>query len=129
DVGQKAWLEILSPDGASYAPTSFSYTADNGRSGSGTCIQTFGGGGPSAPAGCSENSSSGGQFYGNSWLTINIQLPSTYGTVGYGGRPPLTPSGETEPGWWKIRYTVNNANDTTTWMVSLKGNPVHLVVP
>ena len=41
----------------------------------------------------------------------------------------LTPSGETESGWWKVRYTVNSGNDTTTWEVSIRGNPVRLVVP
>ena len=30
-------------------------------------------------------------------------------------------------GWWKIKYTVNGANDTTTWAVSIRGNPVHLI--
>ena len=47
DVGQKAWMQILSPDGNSYDPVTFSYTADNGRSGTNvTCIQTYGGSGP-----------------------------------------------------------------------------------
>ncbi len=130
DVGQKAWLELLSPDGDTYQLQTFDYTADNGRSGTNTtCIQTFGGGGPSPPAGCSQNATSGGQFYGNSWLTITFRLPINYGTFSQGGGPPLTPTGETEAGWWKVRYTVNNANDTTTWGVTLRGNPVHLIVP
>ena len=47
--------------------------------------------------------------------------------------PPMAPRasrrrGEIEAGWWKIRYTVNSGNDTTTWEVSLRGNPVHLVL-
>lgn len=123
DVGQKAWMELLSPDGNSYDPVTFSYTADNGRSGSNvTCIQTFGGSGPSAPAGCT-NLTSGGSLYQNSWITINVPLDPNYGVSG------LTPSGETESGWWKVRYTVNSGNDTTTWEVSIRGNPVRLVVP
>jgi hypothetical protein len=123
DVGAKAWLEILSPDGNSYDPVTFDYAADNGRSGTGaTCIQTFAGSGPSAPAGC-PNLTSGGHLYQNSWITITVPLAATYGSTG------LQPPSETEGGWWKIRYTVNSANDTTTWEVNLRGNPVHLVIP
>lgn len=123
DVGAKAWMEILSPDGNSYDPVTFSYTADNGRSGTNvTCIQTFAGSGPAPPAGCT-NLTSGGQLYGNSWITIQVPLDASYGSTG------LTPPGETEVGWWKIRYTVNSGNDTTTWEVSIRGNPVRLVVP
>jgi len=37
-------------------------------------------------------------------------------------------AGETQQGWWKIQCTTcASANDTTTWTVSLVGNPVHLV--
>ncbi len=124
DVGAKAWMQILSPDGNSYDPVPFSYTADNGRSGTNvTCIQTYGGGsGPAPPAGC-PNLTSGGTLYQNSWITINVPLDANYGVGG------LQPSGETESGWWKIRYTVTSGNDTTTWEVSIRGNPVRLVVP
>ena len=68
-------------------------------------------------------SRTGGTLYQNSWITITVPLPTTYGATG------LQPAGETEGGWWKIRYTVNSANDTTTWEVNLRGNPVHLVIP
>ncbi len=123
DVGQKAWMQILSPDGNAYNPVTFSYTADNGRSGTNvTCIQTYGGGGPSAPSGCT-NLTSGGSLYQNSWITVQVPLSSNYGASG------LQPAGETESGWWKIRYTVNSGNDTTTWEVTIRGNPVRLVVP
>jgi Flp pilus assembly protein TadG len=122
DVGQKAWMEILSPEGNSYDPVTFSYVADNGRSGTNvTCIQTFGGSGPAPPPGCT-NITSGGTLYQNSWMTIEVPLSADYGDTG------LTPPGEVEEGWWKIRYTVNSGNDTTTWEVSLRGNPVHLVL-
>jgi hypothetical protein len=59
-------------------------------------------------------------------FTINVPLPTTYGETG------LQPSGETESGWWKIRYNMNGtgtSNDVTTWKVSIRGNPVHLKVP
>ncbi len=123
DVGQKAWMQILSPDGNAYNPVTFSYTADNGRSGTNvSCIQTYAGGGPAAPAGCT-NLTSGGSLYQNSWITVTVPLSANYGSGG------LQPAGETESGWWKIRYTVNSGNDTTTWEVTIRGNPVRLVVP
>ena len=136
DVGQNAWLQILSPDANSSGGYStgdgnystFSFTADANATAhtSGTnvtCIQTYGGtGGASAPSGCT-NYTSGGTYYNNSWLTILINLPASYGQKG------LTPPNNPTPGWWKIKYTVQSANDTTTWLVSVRGNPVHLVVP
>jgi hypothetical protein len=134
DVGDKAWIQILSPDGNVYTPVRFDYTADSNASsghtsGTGlTCIQTYGNSSSiSPPSGgspaCTANSTSGGQYYQNSWLEITIPLPATYGSGG------LTPPGEPAEGWWKIKYTVNKGNDTTTWMVGIRGNPVHLVVP
>jgi Flp pilus assembly protein TadG len=131
DVGDKAWLQILDPDGNVYTPATFSYTADaNAAAGHQagtnlTCIQTYGNGsGTTPPSGCS-NLTSGGQYYGNSWITILIPLPASYGSTGLVPSDPENPRGE--PGWWKIRYTVNSGNDTTTWSVALRGNPVHLV--
>jgi hypothetical protein len=39
-----------------------------------------------------------------------------------------------EPGWWKIRYVIGGSSgdtsfDVTTWQVTIRGNPVHLVLP
>jgi hypothetical protein len=120
DVGQNAWLRVLSPDGNVYSYASFDYTADpvcvNGRSDScaatgRTQVQTY------------RNGS--GSSFDNSVLTIEIPLPATYGSAG------LDPPGDatSEQGWWQIEYQVGQANDTTTWRVSIRGNPVHLVVP
>jgi hypothetical protein len=135
DVGQNAWLQILSPDGSKVEPNdyaSFTWTADSnaasGHTSSGgtvTCIQTYGGTtGVAAPSGCTTDTS-GGTFFQNSWVKILVPIPGTYGQTG------LHPSGDPagQDGWWKIKYTVQSANDTTTWMVSVLGNPVHLVVP
>jgi Flp pilus assembly protein TadG len=109
DVSGNAYLRILSPDGNSYNYATFSYTADNGRSGTNVnVIQT---------------ASSGGSYYNDALIDIEIPLPPTYGSTG------TTPSGETEAGWWKIEYTVSGGNDTTTWQVAIRGSPVHLVVP
>ena len=107
DVNGNAYLRIKSPDGNSYGYATFSWTADNGTSGTNvTSIQT---------------ASSGGSFFNDRLLTIDVPLPSTYGSGG------LTPSGETQAGWWKIEYQVSGGNDTTTWQVGIRGNPVHLI--
>ena len=58
-----------------------------------------------------------GEFNG-CWLTISVSIPTT--TRRYQG------------GWWKIRYNMTGSgtsNDVTTWKVSIRGNPVHLIVP
>ena len=135
DVSGGAWLRVLDPDynvanPNNYNPATFSFTADANasaghQSGSGvTCIQTDGGStaGLSPPAGC-PNATSGGTFFQNSWITILVPLPTSYGSVS------LKPTGETQPGWWKIEYTVGGGSDLTTWEVNVLGNPVHLVVP
>ena len=54
-------------------------------------------------------------------IAILIPLPANYGSTSLANN-----------GWWKISYTIPSgvqANDTTTWKVSVRGNPVHLVVP
>ena len=108
DVGGNAYLRIKSPDGNAYNYARFSWTADNGTSGTNvTSIQT---------------ASSGGSFFNDRVITIDVSLPSNYGSTG------LTPAGETQAGWWKIEYQVSGGNDTTTWQVAIRGSPVHLVV-
>lgn len=110
DVGGNAFLRIKKPGTLAYTDAVFSYTADNGRSGTNvTSIQT---------------AINGANQFNNSWITISIPLPNTYGQ----GLDTLRPPGETEAGWWKIEYTITAAgNDTTTWEVNIRGNPVHLV--
>ena len=110
DVGGDATLHIKRPTNSGYVDTTFSYTADNGRSGTNvTSIQTAVG---------------GTNLYNDSWITIDVPLPNTYGLNG----DTLLPPGETQAGWWKIQYDITaSGNDTTTWEVSILGNPVHLV--
>jgi hypothetical protein len=68
---------------------------------------------------------SGSSRYNNSWVTLTIPLPKTYTAP----LPPGEPAG-TQGGWWKIAYTFNSTTtDSTTWQVSIRGNPVHLVLP
>jgi Putative Flp pilus-assembly TadE/G-like len=111
EASGNAYLRILSPDGDSYDYVTFDYTSTNGRSGTGvTQIQT---------------SVSGAAQFNNHLVTITVPLPPSYGSMG------LDPPGDVtdEEGWWKIEYNVNQGNDTTTWQVSIRGNPVHLVLP
>jgi hypothetical protein len=113
DTTNADWLqiEIDSPTGWQF--TNFSYTATNGNSNSNTnCIQTKGGSG-TAPPGCTDSI---GASYNDVWVTLQVALPTTYGS------PSLANNG-----WWLIKYTVNGGNDTTTWEVSILGNPVHLI--
>ncbi len=111
DVGGDAVLRIKRPTTLGYVDATFSFTADNGRSGTNvSSIQTAVG---------------GTNLYNNSWITISVPLSNTYGIL-----DTLTPPGETQPGWWKIEYTITaSGNDTTTWEVTIRGNPVHLVQP
>ena len=73
------------------------------------------------PAYCPQSTNGSGSHFDAYWLRISVRLPSTYGQGG------LTPGGEPAAGWWKIRYTVAGGNDTTTWAVTIRGNPVHLI--
>ncbi|HEY4634785.1 MAG TPA: hypothetical protein VIH00_12790, partial [Candidatus Limnocylindrales bacterium] len=115
-------LAIRVPGSGGYSSTSLTYTASkgttnsnasncNGTSGSGTAINTHSG---------------GSQRFNGCWVTIEIAIPVTYTAP--------TPPGETEPGWWKIAYTMSGSSsdtslDVTTWQVAIRGNPVHLVLP
>ena len=103
-----AYLRILSPNGNAYNYATFSYTADQRPNGHQRERR-------------SRRRSGGSSTTTTSSSTILIPLPTNYGSAG------LTPPGETEAGWWKIEYEVNGGNDTTTWQVAIRGNPVHLV--
>jgi hypothetical protein len=66
------------------------------------------------------------QKFNGCWVTIEVPIPATY-------TAPIAP-GEMEPGWWKIRYVIGGSSsdtsfDVTTWQVTIRGNPVHLVLP
>ena len=106
-------LRIKQPTASGYADATFRFTATGSSGGAPTS------GGPQTSLQTSSTSTS---FYNNQWITIQVALPADY-------RAP-TPPGETQPGWWKIEYTVGTSGqDVTTWEVSIRGNPVHLVVP
>ncbi len=111
EASGNAYLRLLSPDGNAYNYATFDWVSDDGRSGTGvTQIQT---------------SINGAAQFNNKQITISVPLPANYGSAG------LNPPGDItdEDGWWLIEYNINQANDTTTWGVSIRGNPVHLVLP
>jgi hypothetical protein len=106
-----AFLRFLSPDGNNYQYATFDWKSDDGRHQEGVLsLQT---------------AINGAAQFNNHLVTITIDLDPNYGAIG------LDPPGDitTEPGWWRIEYNINAANDTTTWGVSIRGNPVHLVLP
>ena len=113
DVQGTGTLRIKQPTSQQYVNATFSFTAAGGTGAqSGTNVTSL------------VTNSGSGALYDNAWITITIALPSNYGVGG------LTPNGETQPGWWKIEYTISQAgNDTTTWEIGVRGNPVHLITP
>jgi Flp pilus assembly protein TadG len=116
DAAGNASLQILQPTATGYVPATFNYSADTNavsgyRSGTGLTSLT--------------TTVNGSSRYNNSWVTLTVPLPKTYTAP----LPPGEPAG-TLGGWWKISYTYDSATtDTTTWQVSIRGNPVHLVQP
>ena len=115
DASGNSSIEVLKPTSSGYTPATFSYTADSTATGSksGTNVTSL------------RTTISGTGQYNNSWVTLTIPLPKTYTAP----LPPGEPAG-TLGGWWKIRYSFDNiTTDTTTWQASIRGNPVHLVLP
>lgn len=115
DASGTASIQVLKPTASGYTPATFSYTADSNASccRSGNNVNRL------------TTVQSGSARYNNSWVTLTIPLPKTYDAP----LPPGEPAGSLG-GWWKIAYTFNStATDSTTWQVSIRGNPVHLVLP
>ena len=94
-------MRILSPDGNAQNYVNFNWSADNGQGGTDASSIAI------TPGG-----------FNDVLVTITIPLPTTYGSGGLWGS-----------GWWQIEYNVGAGNDTTTWAVDIRGNPVHLLVP
>jgi hypothetical protein len=115
DASGDSKIEILKPTTTDYVATAFSYTADSNATGSklGTNVTSL------------KTTISNSAQYNNSWVTLTVPLPLTYNAP-----HPATESAAIEGGWWKIKYTFTaSTSDTTTWQVSVRGNPVHLVQP
>jgi len=132
DTGNlQADLRILIPSGGSYVNATMDYTSSQGSVGDGgggngdvPCTPTSANGvtsirtnnGPGGP---------GPRVFNGCWLKIDVVIPTGY--------TASDPDG-VGPGWWKIAYDMagavtDNSFDLTTWEVSIRGNPVHLVVP
>jgi hypothetical protein len=118
-----ATLQVLKPTASDYVPATFSYTAAKGSTDATSCNSLSG----TNVTSVITNTGGSSRFNG-CWLTITIPLPSDYSAP-----LPATDSIAEEGGWWKMRYIMGsgsgNATDLTTWKVSIRGNPVHLVVP
>jgi hypothetical protein len=121
DTGNlRADLSFLMPTATTYQTANFTWTATKFATSGANCN------GSSAGSVTSVRTSNGsGGLFNGCWIVINIAIPSSYTAP--------TPTGETSPGWWKIRYTMGSGSgsafDLTTWKTQLIGNPVHLIVP
>ncbi|MBX3029599.1 MAG: hypothetical protein KF809_05535 [Chloroflexi bacterium] len=124
DTGNlSATLQILRPAANDYVPAQFSYAAEANSLNASNCNSLAGTNVTSVVT-----NTGGSSRFNGCWLTITIPLPTNYDA-------PLPSSDNiaTEGGWWKMRYIMGsgsgNATDLTTWKVSIRGNPVHLVLP
>ena len=113
DVGGDAFIKVLMPNLLGYSPATFNWRAT-------------GGGPPTSGMNATQIqvASGGTNRYDNQMITIDIVLPTNYAAP--------TPPGEPGPGWFKIEYDLSGGgggNDTATWSVNIRGNPVHLVTP
>ena len=114
DVGGDAFIKVLMPTAATYAQTTFNWNVNGGPFTNG--------------ANQIKVANAGSNLYDNSLITIDIVIPANYTAP--------QPASETNPdaggGWFKIQYDLTNGgggNDTATWSVNIRGNPVHLVTP
>jgi len=107
-----AALSIDQPTAAGWSPINFTWTAEKVASSGANCN------GSSAGSVSSVTTSSGGtHIFNGCWLTLDVVIPTTYTAP--------------QSGWWKINYHMSNGSgnstDETTWQVSIRGNPVHIV--
>jgi Flp pilus assembly protein TadG len=113
DVSGNATLQVLNPDNGVQTVSTFSYTTDS------NCVV----GKSDACSGTNRTSiqtakSGSGSSFNSTWIHIQVPLSSTYGSGGLW-----------QGGWWQIQVNTQGGNDTTTWQVSVRGNPVHLIAP
>jgi hypothetical protein len=119
-------LEILQPTTSGYQTTQFWSNTVTGTSipANFSCGPTTSGVHNSIRTSNGDTSQSG--IYNGQWLRLCIQIPNNYNAP----KPPGEPF---DGGWYKIRYTMGSgtspATDLTTWRVTIRDNPVHLVTP
>lgn len=115
DVKGDATLSVLGPDGTA-ATFDYSTFDPNNSSGGSNCVANNSDLCSAQGRTSIMTSKGGSSSFNNTWIQILVKLDATY-----------NPAAGSD--WWKIRYVVGQGNDTTTWMVNIRGNPVHLVVP
>jgi Flp pilus assembly protein TadG len=121
--GLPATLRILLPSTTGYTEASLTWKSKKGTTNSGASACNNGTGSGTS---ITVTNASGTKLFNGCWLTIEVRIPATYTAP--------TPPSEPGPGWWKIKYTMGGSSsttstDVTTWQVSIRGNPVHLVLP
>ena len=124
DTGSlSATLQIMLPTATGYQAASVTWSSKKGttNTGASSCTGKTG-------SGTSIVTNTGGtSVFNGCWVAIEVRVPATYTAP--------TPPTETGPGWWKIKYVMGGtaastpAYDVTTWQVTIRGNPVHLVLP
>jgi hypothetical protein len=123
-VTNNAVLKILAPDGpgATQRTVSFRYTtSDHCNNSHSTCYYSSQGQTSPLVTQLTTTYSNGDHPFDDTWIHVQVPLASTYGS---------DLSGLWRDGWWQIQYIVpDGGNDTTTWQVSVSGNPVHLIAP
>ena len=116
-----ARLEILRPTATGYVVTPFTWAAERVSSAGSSCAGLAGTNVTSITT-----NTGGTSVFNGCWLHITVAIANDYTAP-----LPITETATTEGGWWKIRYTMGsgsgNATDLTTWQVSVRGSPVHLV--
>ena len=118
DISGTGTLRILSPDGGSQNYVNFTYTTDSSCRSVAGAMTCYSSGTPSPLVSSIVTTLNGAQATNGTWIHISIPMPATYGESLWNN------------GWWQVEYTVTQGgNDTTTWQVSISGNPVHLLVP
>jgi hypothetical protein len=126
-----AKLEILQPTAGGWTPfTNFKYYASTGSTDPNavSCSTT------TRTASSITTASGGTSYFNGCWIRILVVLPPDYSapTPAAAYWPAGIPASSYDGGWWRIRYTMTgsgNSTDLTSWKVSIRGNPVHLVVP
>ena len=137
DTGNlSATLRVKVPVGGAYVDAPLDWVATRVASGAANCTgKTDNNVNPPATISWPDGSGSGDPYivtntggssqFNGCWLTIVVVIPGNYDGV--------APTAG-DQNWWKIEYSMggastDNAFDLTTWQVTIRGNPVHLVVP
>jgi hypothetical protein len=136
DTGNlSAQLRVQYPSGGSYHDADLDWASTPLASGAAGCAnKTDNNTAPAALPGHNGDpyittNTGGSSVFNGCWITIVVVIPDGYDGDACPGVPPCL-----DQNWWKIQYTMggsasDNAFDLTTWQVTLRGNPVHLVVP